>query len=76
MSKKYVDLETFKYILYDIHKLENLLSRERFQEHDLESLDMFIDSVKEFSDRELYPYFQEMDATPVSYTHLTLPTKA
>ncbi|WP_438977113.1 acyl-CoA dehydrogenase [Polaribacter sp.] len=64
MSKKYVDLETLKYILYDIHKLENLLSRERFQEHDLESLDMFIDSVKEFSDRELYPYFQEMDATP------------
>ena len=26
MSKKYVDLETLKYILYDIHKLENLLS--------------------------------------------------
>ena len=64
MSKKYVDIETLKYILYDIHKLENLLSRERFQEHDLESLDLFIDSVKEFSDRELYPYFQEMDATP------------
>ena len=64
MSKKYVDVETLKYILYDIHKLENLLSRERFQEHDMESLNMFIDSVKEFSDRELYPYFQEMDETP------------
>lgn len=64
MSKKYVDIETLKYILYDIHKLENLLTRERFQEHDMESLNMFIDSVKEFSDRELYPYFQEMDATP------------
>jgi butyryl-CoA dehydrogenase len=64
MSKKYVDLETLKYILYDIHKLENLLNRERFQEHDMESLNLFIDSVKEFSDRELYPYFQEMDATP------------
>jgi alkylation response protein AidB-like acyl-CoA dehydrogenase len=64
MSKKYVDLETLKYILYDIHKLENLLSRERFQEHDMESLDLFIDSVKEFSDRELYPYFKEMDETP------------
>jgi len=64
MSKKYVDLETLKYILYDIHKLEDLLTRERFQEHDMESLNLFIDSVKEFSDRELYPYFQEMDATP------------
>ena len=64
MSKKYVDLETLKYILYDIHKLEDLLSRERFQEHDMESLNLFIDSVKEFSDRELYPYFKEMDETP------------
>ena len=64
MSKKYVDLETLKYILYDIHKLEDLLTRERFQEHDMESLNLFIDSVKDFSDRELYPYFQEMDATP------------
>jgi butyryl-CoA dehydrogenase len=64
MSNKYVDIDTLKYILYDIHKLENLLSRERFQEHDIESLNLFIDSVKEFSDRELYPYFQEMDATP------------
>jgi butyryl-CoA dehydrogenase len=64
MPKKYVDLETIKYILYDIHKLEDLLSRERFQDHDLESLNLFIDSVKEFSDRELYPYFKEMDETP------------
>jgi alkylation response protein AidB-like acyl-CoA dehydrogenase len=64
MPKTYVDLETLKYILYDIHKLEDLLTRERFKEHDLESLDLFIDSVKEFSDRELYPYFKEMDETP------------
>ena len=64
MPKKYVDLETLKYILYDIHNLENLLSRERFQDHDMESLNLFIDSVKEFSDRELYPYFREMDETP------------
>jgi butyryl-CoA dehydrogenase len=64
MPKKYVDLETLKYILYDIHKLENLLTAERFQDHDMESLNLFIDSVKEFSDRELYPYFREMDENP------------
>ena len=64
MSKTYVDVETLKYVLYDIHKLEDLLKREHFQEHDLESIDMFINSIKEFSDRELYPYFKEMDETP------------
>ncbi len=64
MPKKYVDLETLKYILYDIHNLEGLLTRERFQDYDIESLNLFLDSVKEFSDRELHPYFREMDATP------------
>ncbi|WOC39405.1 acyl-CoA dehydrogenase [Polaribacter sp. HL-MS24] len=67
MPKKYIDLDTLKYILYDVQKLENLLVRERFQDHDMESLDLFIESVKEFSDRELYPYLQEMDETPAHY---------
>ena len=72
MSKKYVDLETLKYILYDIHKLEDLLVRERFKDHDIESLNLFIDSVKAFSDRELYPYFREMDETPAYYKEGTV----
>ena len=64
MPKKYVDVDTLKYMLYDVHKLENLLSRDRFQDHDKESLDMFLNSVKEFADRELFPYFKEMDENP------------
>lgn len=67
MPKKYIDLETLKYILYDVHNLEDLLTRERFQDHDIESLDLFLESVKEFSDRELYPYFKEMDETPAHH---------
>ena len=64
MPKKYADVDTLKYMIYDVHKLENLLSRERFQDHDKESLDMFLNSVKEFADRELFPYFKEMDENP------------
>jgi butyryl-CoA dehydrogenase len=64
MSTKYVDVDTLKYILYDVHKLEDLLPRERFQDHDKESLNMFLDSVKDFADRELFPYFKEMDEHP------------
>ncbi len=64
MPNKYVDVDTLKYMLYDVHNLEELLSRERFQDHDAASLDMFLDSVKEFADRELFPYFKEMDEHP------------
>ncbi|MDC0080556.1 acyl-CoA dehydrogenase [Flavobacteriaceae bacterium] len=64
MADKYVDIDTLKYLLYDVHELEELLKRERFVDHDKESLDMFLDSSKDFADRELFPYFKEMDENP------------
>jgi butyryl-CoA dehydrogenase len=54
MADKYVDIDTLKYLLYDVHELEELLKRERFVDHDKESLDMFLDSSKDFADRELF----------------------
>ena len=64
MADKYVDIDTLKYMLYDVHKLEDLLDRERFVDHDKESLDMFLESTKDFADRELFPYIKEMDEKP------------
>ena len=64
MADKYVDIDTLKYMLYDVHNLESLLDRKRFADHDKESLDMFLDSTKEFADRELFPYIKEMDEKP------------
>jgi butyryl-CoA dehydrogenase len=64
MADKYVDIDTLKYLLYDVHELEKLLERERFVDHDKESLDMFLDSSKDFADRELFPYLKEMDENP------------
>ncbi|MDA7708172.1 acyl-CoA dehydrogenase [Flavobacteriaceae bacterium] len=48
----------------DVHKLEDLLERERFVDHDKESLDMFLESTKDFADRELFPFIKEMDEKP------------
>lgn len=64
MADKYVDMDTLKYMLYDVHNLEDMLGRERFQDHDKESLDLFIDSTKTFADKELFPYMQEVDENP------------
>ena len=64
MANKYVDIDTLKYMLYDVHNLEELLTRERFQDHDKESLDLFIDATKSFADKELFPYIKEMDEKP------------
>jgi butyryl-CoA dehydrogenase len=40
------------------------LGRERFADHDKESLDMFLESTKDFADRELFPFIKEMDEKP------------
>lgn len=64
MAKEYIDMDTLKYLVYGVHGLESLLAYGRFQDHDSESMNLYLDSVKEFSDRELFPYFKEMDENP------------
>ncbi len=64
---KFIDSSTLNFLLNDIHQLEDLLKLPRFQEHDPESLSMFLDAVKDFSSRELYPCFKEMDENPARF---------
>ncbi|MEL6917346.1 MAG: acyl-CoA dehydrogenase [Bacteroidota bacterium] len=64
MAKEYMDMDTLRYLLDEVHDLESVLSNERYQDHDMGSLHLFLDSVKEFADRELFPYFKEMDENP------------
>ena len=72
MAKEYIDMDTLKYLVYDVHGLEEMLSYERFQDHDRESLNLYLDSVKEFSDRELFPYIKEMDENPAYHKDKTV----
>ncbi|MGB5654921.1 MAG: acyl-CoA dehydrogenase family protein, partial [Robiginitalea sp.] len=67
MSSRYLDLDTLKFLLYDVHKLEEVLLQERFADYDKESVDLFLNAVSDFSDKELYPFFQEMDARPAHF---------
>lgn len=67
MATKYIDLETLKFILYNVHDLDSVLEQERYADYDKESVEMFLNSVKDFSDRELYPYFKEMDEQPAVF---------
>ncbi|HLT51002.1 MAG TPA: acyl-CoA dehydrogenase [Arenibacter sp.] len=60
-------MNTLKYLLDTVHGLDGLLELERFAEHDKASLELYLDSVKEFADRELFPFFKEMDETPAVF---------
>lgn len=67
MAKKYIDTDTLKYILYDVHQLQEVLEKDHFSDHDNASIDMFLNAVKDFSDKELFPFFKEMDENPAHF---------
>ncbi len=69
---QYVNINHLKFLLREVHGMEEVLSLERYQDYDLDSVDMLLDSVKQFSDQELYPYFVEMDRVGAKYENGTI----
>jgi len=67
MANQYVDLETLKFLLYNVHSVQDVLDQERYADYDKESIDLLLNSVKDFSDKELFPYFREMDENPAHF---------
>ena len=51
-----------------VHDLEGLTSSTYYQNHDPESLMLFLDAVAAFAEKELYPYFRAMDAVPARFS--------
>lgn len=67
MANQYVDLETLKFLLYKVHNVQEVLEQERYSEYDKESIEMLLNSVKDFADKEMFPYFREMDENPAHF---------
>lgn len=67
MAHQYVDIDTLKFLLYNVHQVEELLQAERYSEYDKTSLNLFLDSIKTFSDTALHPFIKEMDEKPSYY---------
>ena len=67
MKNDYIDISTLKFLLHDVHKTDELLAKERYQEYDKTSIDIFLDSVKSFSDTSLFPFVKEMDEKPAYF---------
>ncbi len=67
MKKSFVDIETLKFLLFQVHQIKEVLSQEHFSEYDEGSIELFLDSVKDFADKEMFPYFKEMDERPAHF---------
>ena len=67
MASQYIDMETLRFLLYEVHQTQDLLGKGRYQDYDQQTIDLFIDSVKEFCDKDLFPTIKEMDEQPCYY---------
>ena len=67
MANQYIDMDTLRFLLYDVHEVDGLLTKERFNAYDKEAVDLLLDSIKDLSDKEMFPYIKEMDEKPAYY---------
>jgi butyryl-CoA dehydrogenase len=64
---RYINMEQLRFLLFEVHQLQDLFQYERFAHLDSEQVGMMIDAAKAFTDRDVYPFFKEMDEMGVRY---------
>ncbi|RMG57460.1 MAG: acyl-CoA dehydrogenase [Bacteroidetes bacterium] len=61
MAREYVNMKNLRFLLHDVHQIKEVLAQPYYAEHDLESIDMMLDAVKQLSDTYLFPHYEDMD---------------
>ncbi len=66
MANKFISIKNLRFLLHDVHNVSQLTNDfEYYKMHDKELIDIMLDTALQIADKELYPYFQEMDHTHV-----------
>ena len=64
---RFTSMEHLRFLLFDVHRVEDLFAYEHFSHLDAEQAWMIIESAKLLAEQEMLPYFKEMDETPAKY---------
>ena len=63
----YTSIENLKFLLQEVHPVNDLFALEKFSHLNWEQVWMMVESAKLFADRDMAPYFKEMDEKPARY---------
>jgi alkylation response protein AidB-like acyl-CoA dehydrogenase len=63
----YVAVDTLRFLLFEAHRIQDLLGAERYAHLDESTCEITIQSAKDWSDTQLFPFFKEMDETPARW---------
>ena len=63
----YVNMDNLRFLLHEVHHIEDLFKLAKYAEFDKESIDILLDTAKSWADQDWYPYYREMDEKPVVF---------
>jgi len=68
MTKQYISMENLRFLLCEVHGIQDLLKYKRY-EHigGIEEINLLVNSAKAIADKEMFPFFKVMDDNPVVY---------
>ncbi len=61
---KYMSMENLRFLLNEVHDIKEVLAFDKYEDYDEESVNILMDSIKDYCDKEYYPVFREMDEDP------------
>jgi alkylation response protein AidB-like acyl-CoA dehydrogenase len=64
---RYTLMEHAKFLLQEVHQLNDLFTYEKFSHLDWDQSWMIIESAKQLADRDMAPYFRQIDEQPARY---------
>ncbi|CAN5328460.1 acyl-CoA dehydrogenase [soil metagenome] len=64
---KYTSMENLKFLIQEVHNVNELFSLENFSHLNWEQAWMIVESAKLLADRDMAPYLKEMDEQPAAY---------
>jgi alkylation response protein AidB-like acyl-CoA dehydrogenase len=76
MEEKFASLRNLSFLLHEVHKAEELTGFEYFGDHDIETIDLIIETAESIAKDMLLPYFSEMDKNPPEFKDGTIKVHA
>lgn len=66
MANKFISLKNLKFLLYDVHNVSQFTENyDYYKMHDIESFDFMLDAAYQIAEKELFPFYQDMDKNHV-----------
>ncbi|MEM9324519.1 MAG: acyl-CoA dehydrogenase [Bacteroidota bacterium] len=67
MSNAYASMANLRFLLFDVHKAQELSDYPAFEEYNRDTIEMLLETSEQIADKYLFPVFSEMDKQGVHY---------